>query len=471
MGNWLPLEVLLDVAEYLKEDRDSLVQCTRVCIRWKAVFERLLYRRIDVRSNDLDTSIGDLSLACFRVLTSAAGIMRRLFVRHLVYHIVLPYDLGVWSNHIPEYQAHGEATPFRKANDDAFRVAITDLFAALSSWGNAHFSLAFELVGCQDTFELGMEEISFDRQEEEQTPLPYQAQLAPTELSKLPAIRSVNKFLVSDDFFGSTGIWSGTAFEMAHCYPTLQSLEFHFAAHEDSNFLRERRKALAKGIKKLPPTLKKFHYTEVYNLFKEQEQNAVDLLLGESDLLVPTLRQFAQQLRVLKLTGISISSDFLWPLDLTGKPASSTTEVSWPHLETIELRPLPYLPTGEYLFEVSPDFPITIKPEQFHRFCIAMGYAARHMPRLNNVEYCAQFEDDYFNRFNFSHYVSKRTSVRKGILRWISVWHSEECSAQYVPDERVQDAWGWSQDTEVFNLSALNREIAWKLPCWPPESW
>ncbi|KAL4864242.1 hypothetical protein BDV12DRAFT_15812 [Aspergillus spectabilis] len=471
MGNWLPLEVLLDVAECLKEDRGSLVQCTRVCVRWKAVFERLLYRKMDVRSNDLDTSIGDLSLARFEVLTSAAGISRRPFIKHLVYHIVLPYDLGVWSNQTPDYQASGEENSFRKANDDVFTMAITDLFAVLSSFENTQFSLAFELVGCQEPLEPEMEEASLDWREEEQTTLPYQARLPSTELLKLPDIRSISKLLFSDDFLGSTGIWSGTAFQIAHCYSTLQSLEFDLAAHEDSEFKRERRKALTQGIKELPLTLKVFHYSELYSSFMEKEEKAVDLLLGETDMLALTMREFSLQLRELKLIGIAISSDFIWPLDQMGKPASSTTEVFWPHLEIIEVGPPPYLPTGEYLCEVSPDYPPTIKPEPFHRFCIAMGFAARSMPRLTSIEYCARFEDDHFNRFNFSHYVSERTGITKGVLRWISTWRPEGCSAKYVPDERVKNAWGWSEDTEVFESSVLRRQILWKLPCWPPASW
>ncbi|KAL5044517.1 hypothetical protein BDW71DRAFT_186162 [Aspergillus fruticulosus] len=74
MGNWLPLEVLLHIAECLEDDRESLVQCTRVCMWSKAAFERLLYRKMDVRSNDLDTSLGNLSRTRFQALTSAAGI-------------------------------------------------------------------------------------------------------------------------------------------------------------------------------------------------------------------------------------------------------------------------------------------------------------------------------------------------------------------------------------------------------------
>ncbi|KAL4733243.1 hypothetical protein BDV11DRAFT_200467 [Aspergillus similis] len=471
MDNWLPFEVLLHIAECLEDDRDSLVQSTRVCKRWKAVFERLLYRKMHVRSNDLDTSLGDLSLMRFQALTSAAGITRRLYIKHLVYHIVLPYDVGDWSNDTPDHRDYGETDPFRKANDAVFAVAIADLFAALSSWESTWFSLAFELVGCHDLFELGMEETSGDWQEEEQTPLPYQARLPSTGLFELPVIRSINKFYVTDDPFSSVGTWSGTAFEIAHCYPMLQSLKLEFVAHDDSKFQSDRRNVLIQGVKKLPSTLKKFHYSELYSPLMEKEIEAVDLLLGENDMLTPTMREFSLQLRELKLVGIAIAPDILWPLDQTGMPASSTTEVSWPHLETIELGPAPYLPTGEPLFEETPDLHITIKPEMFHRFCIAMGYAARHMPRLTSIKYCAVFEDDYFNRFNFSHYVSKRTGIRKALLRFVSRRHSEGSSTQYRPDERVKNAWGWPEGTEVFEFTVINRELAYKFPGWPPASW
>jgi hypothetical protein len=79
----------------------------------------------------------------------------------------------------------------------------------------------------------------------------------------------------------------------------------------------------------------------------EREIQAVDLLLGENDMLTPTMREFSLQLRELKLIGIAIAPDLLWPLNQMGEPASSTTEVCWPHLETIELCPAQYLPTGK----------------------------------------------------------------------------------------------------------------------------
>ncbi|KAL4756681.1 F-box protein [Aspergillus foveolatus] len=440
MGDWLPFEVLLHIAECLEEDRDSLVQCARVCMQWKAVFERLLYRRLHVLSNDLVASVGDLSLTRFEALTSAAGTARRTYIKHLIYHIVLPYDVGAWPDDTPD----GETSSFRNANDTVFAVAIINLFTALSSWENTRFKLTFQLVGCLDSYELGMEETSVDGQEEEPTAPPYQARLPSTELFKLPEIQSIDKFFVSDYLLGSVGIGSGTAIEIAHCFPKLQSLELSLITHDDPEFQINSRKALIQGIKRLPPTLKTFRYSELYSEFMEREIQAVDLLLGENDLL--------------------------WPLDQTGEPASSTTDVCWPHLETIELCPAQYLPTGEPLFEIA-DFRTTIRHEIFHRFCIAMGYAARHMPRLSSIVYCAVFEEAYFTRFNFLKYLSKRTGIRKGMLRFVSTWHPEGSPALYIPDERVKNAWGWSENTEVFEISALNREIMWKFSGWPPASW
>lgn len=525
MSDWLPFEVLLHIAECLEEDRNSLVQCTRVCMRWKAVFERLLYRRLHVLSNDLGASVGDLSLTRFQALTSAAGTARRSYIKHLIYHIVLPYDVGAWPDDTPD----GETSPFQKANDAVFGVAIISLFTALRSWENTRFKLTFQLVGCLDSYELGMEETSVDGLEEESIPPPYQARLTSIELFKLPEIESIDKFFVSDYLLGSVGIGNGTAIEIARCFPKLQSLELSLITHDDPDFQVNSRKGMSwpspflpragywqtgyfanyadvmsleliQGIKKLPPTLKTFRYSELYSEFMERELQSVDFLLGESDMLTPTLREFSLQLRELKLIGVAIAPDLLWPLDQTGEPSSSTTEVFWPHLETIELCPAQYLPTGktflcvyysisllaheldsrkiltkltpkgELLFELV-DFRTTIKHEIFHRFCIAMGYAARHMPRLTSIVYCAVFEEAYFTRFNFLQYLSKRTGIRKGVLRFVSVCYPEGSPALYIPDYRVRNAWGWSESTEVFEISALNREIMWKFSGWPPASW
>ncbi|KAL4812193.1 hypothetical protein BDW67DRAFT_129763 [Aspergillus spinulosporus] len=466
MGDRLPFEVLLHIAECLENDRGSLVQCTRVCMRWKAVFERPLYKRIHVLSNDLVASLGDLTLTRLQSLTSAAGTVRRSYIKHLIYHIVLPYDVGAWPDGTPD----AETNPFRKANDAVFAVAIIKLFSALSSWENTRFKLTVQLVGGLDSYDLGMDVSSVEGPEEELTPPPYQARLPYIEGFELPEIQSIDNFNVSDYLLGSVGMGNGTAFEIAHCYPMLQSLKLNLITHDDTGFQIDRRKALIEGIKKLPPTLKTFHYSELYSEFMEREIQAVDLLLGESDMLTPTMREFSLQLRELKLIGIAIAPDLLWPLDQMGEPASSTTEVSWPHLETIELCPAQYLPSGEPLFEIA-DYRTTIKHETFHRFCIAMGYAARHMPRLTSIMYFSLFDEAYFTRFQFLNYVSKSTGNRKGMLRFVSTWHPDGSPAIYIPDDRVKNAWGWSEGTEVFEISALNREIMWKFSGWPPASW
>jgi hypothetical protein len=93
------------------------------------------------------------------------------------------------------------------------------------------------------------------------------------------------------------------------------------------------------------------------------------------------------------------------------------------------------------------------------------------MPRLTSIVYCAVFEEAYFTRFNFLHHLSKRTGIRKGMLRFVSTWHPEGSPALYIPDERVKNAWGWSESADVFEISALNREIMWKFSGWPPASW
>jgi hypothetical protein len=105
--------------------------------------------------------------------------------------------------------------------------------------------------------------------------------------------------------------------------------------------------ALIQGIKKLPPTLKTFHFSELYNPFMDKEIKAVDLLLGENDMLTPTMRELSA------VTGAKADRVSYCPrLSMASRSHGKQQAVQQRFFGLI-LKPLtsaPYLPTGKSSF-------------------------------------------------------------------------------------------------------------------------
>ncbi|QMW33329.1 hypothetical protein G4B84_008760, partial [Aspergillus flavus NRRL3357] len=75
--------------------------------------------------------------------------------------------------------------------------------------------------------------------------------------------------------------------------------------------------------------------------------------------------------------------------------------------------------------------------EQFHRFFISLGYAARHMPLLRSIEF--ELNHNPTTSFNFKR--DSDTTTAK--------WESD-ADPEYRPDERVAKAWGFQlKDMEI----------------------
>ncbi|KAE8365088.1 hypothetical protein BDV27DRAFT_157283 [Aspergillus caelatus] len=135
----------------------------------------------------------------------------------------------------------------------------------------------------------------------------------------------------------------------------------------------------------------------------------------ETDAFTINLRDLSTVLQELKLYNTSLSSDFLWPLDESGRPLQNTGALQWPDLMILELNYVPpFLPSGKWLALPTPEEQAKIDEpnegisspddiicdcecgfarremvdtEEYHRFFTSMGHAARHMPRLKYIKF------------------------------------------------------------------------------------
>ncbi|KAL4871000.1 hypothetical protein BDV12DRAFT_207144 [Aspergillus spectabilis] len=469
MASHLPPELLTHIALYLGEDHSSLTKCARVSQQWQPVFERLIYHTLKVESDDFPQEKGTISLLVLECLTSGPNQRRRSYVRYLEYTTFMPYN-------IRDYQAvklegYHEQNLIRAANDEAFGTAIRSLFKLLNSWGEEiKISLALVTQGRDETLEpeTEMNEDADQWQgvmDGEQVVSPYRAHF-PDGISMLPQVTCVDELLYERMY---NPLWPGAMLEIAESCLTLQRLHLTLqdsVRPDHLEFMRERRQALAAGLARLPSTLQEFRCNCELEHPWSNILPALDLRPPNSkiDGLSSTLRLLSCNLRKLKISGMSLDMDFLFPLDDSGNPTSDASSLYWPYLESInldsewlldyELSPedaedFPDPATGNQIFEsrwlleedeVTRDKP---KPEHFHRLFISLGYAARRMPCLKLINVFPVEWPRTELEFHGGSTATKQCLIFRS-------------DSAYRRDQRVATAWG-------FSLDVMDVEDTWPL--------
>ncbi|PIG90223.1 hypothetical protein AARAC_003630 [Aspergillus arachidicola] len=471
----LPLELLLEIASILHQAGDCLVPYTTICRRWQAAFEPFIYSNLIVYSDDAYTEEDQkgTSLAHFQKLTSGAGATRRAWIQTLQYDILVPFELLDWTTHKEE--GYSVDNPVREANDQAFQTAITGLFETLSSWNQSHrLSLELGLLGRQIGEEPEPEphtwyfpvagEYRYDyRNGREMSVPPYRARLHNNDASALAYVPCVDKLFFTNESSGG----------------------------------------VSELFKSAPRSLKILHYSNQYEEPWKEVLPALNVMSMETDTFTISLRDLSTALQELKLYNTSLSSDFLWPLDKTGRPVPNTGTLQWPNLTILEIDDVPHsslqvcntlsaslrestltmhstnagkwlaLPTPEEQARLdepddeisSPDDVICdyergyarrqmVDYEEYHRFFTSMGHAARHMPRLK------------FIKFHLEHSTWLDFSFRTDTDPITAEWHSRAIPA-YHPDEGVAEAWGFP--IEDFHFDPEEFDTVVNFDCWPPE--
>ncbi|KAI1176123.1 hypothetical protein F4777DRAFT_547870 [Nemania sp. FL0916] len=112
----LPQEIYYEIGAFLKGPDFDLPALATISRRWQAVIERQTFRTIYMKSTDLDS---------FQAIVQGD---RRQFVHTICFTVILP-------SHGLERQYCFERDNDRRVNDEeAFSVAMHDLFHILKSW-------------------------------------------------------------------------------------------------------------------------------------------------------------------------------------------------------------------------------------------------------------------------------------------------------------------------------------------------
>ncbi|KAJ0420268.1 hypothetical protein BJY00DRAFT_301671 [Aspergillus carlsbadensis] len=508
----LPRELLFLIAEHLSRQSSSLLPYALVSRDWQPVYESFIFSAVTVYSGSRDGTKAreqkGFSLEDFNTATSGQNFRRRAWIREVRYDILVPYELLDWSNTKWD-ESYTVDNPVRKSNETAFQTAMTRLFTGvLSSWDQAHrLSVQIGLLGCKQGFELEPDTYRYDDAGDYR--FDFTDGRTEALLSFVPCVdkltfanwrrRYGRPFLFYEvqeddeyDYYPERDprprnrwhqIWAGTVFQIAEHCPTMT--ELHLDLHEyvrpdHLEYIRDRRAAVAEGVLKLSGSLRVLNLTGYNEEPWKQTMSALNVLKTNHDTLAASLRDLSLVLRELRLTYVSLSTDWLYPLDGSGQPTADPTSLHWPNLKilTLEKAP-PFTPQGKWLALPDADEqqiidnvtdweteicntergcltrPI-LDTEQFHRLFISWGHAARNMPQINSM------------RFYVTHttWVDFRFTIAAPGAEVTLSWGHD--SAFYLPDHRVARAWG-------FDLKQLTSDqpglYSASLPCWPPVAW
>jgi hypothetical protein len=254
----LPLELLGEIAGYLKQAGASLAACTAVCHRWQAAFEPIIYSELRVYSEDDINEEGEhrgICLKQFRALTSGPGIARRACIRQLWYHTVVPFDLPDWM--MRKREGYSSNNAVRQANNTAFQSAIINLFKTLEVWEKSHrLSVSLVLLGretgqephTKEDDEAGLYTWDFTDGRTQAVPV-YRARFHQDGALVLPNVSCIDKlsFLDGTDSPRYHQIWAGAAMQIVQHCPTLAELWLNLDEYirpDHLDYLKERRQGM-----------------------------------------------------------------------------------------------------------------------------------------------------------------------------------------------------------------------------------
>lgn len=105
--------------------------------------------------------------------------------------------------------------------------------------------------------------------------------------------------------------------------------------------------AVADGLLTMPHSLRVFRILNQDESPWKVMMTALNVLLSDQDFLSENILHLSLSLRELKIHQLSLTPDFLFPLDTEGHPLPTTRSLYWPLLEVVELTGVPpRLPSG-----------------------------------------------------------------------------------------------------------------------------
>ncbi|KAJ5800546.1 uncharacterized protein N7518_002614 [Penicillium psychrosexuale] len=261
-------------------------------------------------------------------------------------------------------------------------------------------------------------------------------------------------------------IWTGAVQTILQFCPTITDLELNldeWVRPDHLEYIQARRAALSSLLGSLPRSLRVLDYEGESDGPWKPSMPALNLIPSGIDGVSLNLRDLSVHLQELKLKRTSI----LRPAEL------GFLHLNWPYLKILEIEFVPaWLPSGEWTYHNTPEdqaeidniedwedeicdveagwkYPKLRTEEHFHRLLISLGYAARRMPRLKDMKFEVESQDEFMLHFRNCDEITLELETR----------------SRYQPANRVAKAWNFAMDDVRF---PNDYDFFVILPSWPP---
>lgn len=108
--------------------------------------------------------------------------------------------------------------------------------------------------------------------------------------------------------------------------------------------------AVADGLLTMPHSLKIFNFRNQDESPWKEMMSGLNVLLSDNDFLSQNILNLSLSLRELKMRNLSLTPDFMFPLDTESHPLPTSRSLYWPSLEVVELTHVPpRLPSGMFI--------------------------------------------------------------------------------------------------------------------------
>lgn len=346
---------------------------TTVSRGWQPYMEQHTFRNIRLDQYRIEEA--------WRIVTT----FRREYVCEVWMDIILP------KHERKPMPPHHETADEQAENSQIFTDAIMSLFEMLASWASS----AAERRGPQARICLRLRAYSTTDLSSENSKdwllkvnpdSSYRwiksdlslSNIIPLELPAIP--------IISDLYFNESrhqrAISPSTCCEITSRFSNIHSLKWWFRDGEMYTIERrkEMRQRLAAGIASLPPSVRSFTlFHQGDNPFDFIDWIPTNLCPDGSrlDPLSLSIAQLLPQLEFLRLDGVIISTEALWPSSQPDKV------VNFPRLRALYIDMNVVSPSGEWLLRRNDyGFRNVIVPELVNPYFLAAARAAVHMPRL-----------------------------------------------------------------------------------------
>ncbi|KAJ6007241.1 hypothetical protein N7540_011217 [Penicillium herquei] len=436
-------QLTAQVISYLIDSGSDPAPYATVNREWQMIIEQRTFKTINLKTSE--------RLAAFKQIV-AQNTRRKTCIREINLIAELePYSI--------EARAELETAEEHRRNNEIFVSAIQLLFSILESWPENEPGIYLDIEAMSPSDVLDRQRARKARREPEKDLRRRRFEMSYLEFSedhlgRLPVIHAVTELSIGNLHLSRLFLPASCAL-IASKFPRLHQLNLMLSDDEkrDKALRKQNRNEFARHLHLFPSSIKELSLAFASYAPQNQYFAPANLVDGKiEDPFSSALRDFSQQLTVMRLEQIVVGKELFWPIN----PTDDMKLPTWPNLTHVYLEFGMATPSGEWLFERDPEeaniepipdreehlpehkkraledrvgemFRLKATPRLMNGLYLSPARAAQRMPQLKIMS--IRISEGH-NHLSFEYKVDGSTAK--------ATW---DCDKPFTPDEPVLQAW------------------------------